>query len=647
MYRSLLAFCLATTLMAQAPSGHTPEISVYGGKGFLSKFAWKYLPQDMPHTQFSNSNRLDALMRAGNIYLSLQDAIALALENNLDIEIHRYDRKDAETDILRASAGQLLRFQSNAARAGLNSATSGVLAGVGALGGSGGGGGGGNTGILSGFTVQAVGTGIPDLETYAFAGWSGVHETRILTTENITGTNYLVTSGRALNYGVRKQFITGTTVQLDMAQQSQAQNAPANLYNPNFNGNLELFISQPLLRGFGLALNRRVIVQARNNLKVADLNFKGQVIATVKNVIDLYWDLVSLNDNVRFKQKSLDINKKLYEDNRKRAAIGAIAPIDIIQAEAAVQTAELDLAQAKTQLAQQELIVKSALTRTGVDSISIMDARIVPTDSIQVPTVEPIQPIQDMVSEALENRVELIESAINMENSRILMKGVKNAMLPSLGISADFQNNALAGAPNAIPIPVLPNGQPLLVRGNPNPTFVGNWGTVFSQVLSRKYPTYSLSFNFNVPLSNAAGRADMIKNQLDYRKAEINQKQAENRVRMDVVNSRVVAAQARAAYDTAVKARQLVEQTFAGTTRKYELGKATFTDVELIQRNVVTSQAAEVSALNSLVRARNNMDQVLGRTLLVNNVDLEEAYEGKVKRPPSIPVENAASQGRQ
>src|SRR5262245_111949 len=175
MFRSLVALCLAGALLAQTPVGSTPEVKAYSGKGFVSRFAWKYLPQNMPHTQFVNSNRLDTMMRAGNIYLSLQDAIALALENNLDIEIHRYDRKDAETDVLRASAGQLLRFQSNPARAGFSSAASGVLAGIGALGG-GGAGGGGNSGILSGFTIQAAGAGIPNLEPYAFVGWSAAHD---------------------------------------------------------------------------------------------------------------------------------------------------------------------------------------------------------------------------------------------------------------------------------------------------------------------------------------------------------------------------------------------------------------------------------------------------------------------------------------
>jgi outer membrane protein len=634
--RFLLLVSVAGALMAQDIS-RTPDVKGYHGQRFWSSYAARYLPRDMPHTEFVNSTRIESLMRAGNIYLSLADAIALALENNLDIEYHRYDRKQAETDQLRASAGQLLRFSSNPARAGFNSAASGVLGGLGALGG-GGGGTGGNSSILSGFSIQAAGTGIPDLETYAFAGWQAAHDTRILTSDTATGTNYIVSSARSANYGVRRSFLTGTTVQLDMAQQSLFQNAPANTYNPSLNGNLELSISQNLLRGFGLGVNRRAIVQARNNVKVADLNFKQQVIATVKNVTDLYWDFVSLNDNVRFKQRSLEITRKMYEDNRKRAAIGAVAPIDIIQAEAGVQTAELDLRQARTQLSQQELILKSALTRTGVDSVELMEAHIIATDSIQVPAVEAIRPIQDLIAEALSSRPELQEGAISMENNRLSAKGTQSAMLPSLAVNADFQNSALAGTANALAIPILANGTPLVVRSEANPTFLGNWGSIFNQVLSRKYPSYSVSFSLSVPLSNAAARADMIKTQLDYRQAEINQKQSENRVRMDVVNARIVLEQARAAYETAVKARQLQEQTFAGTQRKYELGKATFLDVNVVQREVVTAQSAEVQALNSLVKARSNMDQSLGRTLEVNSVDLEEAYSGRVRRPAVLPA---------
>jgi outer membrane protein TolC len=615
----------------------TPDIEGYHGQSFWSKFTRTYLPIDVTHTQFVNSGRLDSLMRSGNIYLSLQDAIALALENNLDIEYHRYDRRQAETDQLRASAGQLLRFSGGGIRTGFNSASSGVLAGTSSL--SGGGSGGGQNGILSGFSIQAAGSSIPNLEPLAFVSWQASHQTRPLTSSVSTGTSYLVSSAHSLSYGIQKSFLTGTKVTVDLSQQSLAQNAPANSYNPSLTGNAEISISQPLLQGFGMATNRRAITIAKNNLSVADLNFRMQVIATVKNVIDLYWDLVTLNDNVRAKQRSLDISQKLYDDNRKRLGIGAIAPIDIVQAEAGVQTAQLDLRQASAQVLQQELILKSALTRTGVDSVTVMDAHVIPTDSIKVPEAEAIRPIQDMVTEALANRVELRVSQINMENSRINMKGVKNAMRPGLDVFVDLQNNSLAGTVNNLAIPNGPDGLPLFSRADANPYFLGNWGTVFSQLLGRNFPTYSAGFNLNIPLTNSAARADMIKNQLDYRQAEIDAKQAENSVRLNVVNARISLEQAHAAYETAVKARKLQEQTFAGTQRKYELGTATFTDVALLQRDVVTGQAAENNALNSYIKARNNLDQVLGQLLEVNSIDIQEAYKGKVSRQPNaLPV---------
>lgn len=646
----LIGTTLVTIIQAQqnlSVQTQTPEVTSYEGTRAWSGLAKKYLPTSQPHTNFVNSSRLESLMRAGNIYLSLQDAIALALENNLDIEYHRYDRRQAETDQLRASAGQLLRFSGGGIRAGFSSAASGVLSGTTSLGGSGGSGGGQN-GILSGFSIQAAGSSIPNLEPLAFVSWQASHNTRILTSSFATGTNYLVSSAHTLDYGIQKSFITGTQVTFNVFQQSLAQNAPANQYNPSLNGSADLTIRQPLLQGFGVETNRRAITIAKNNLSVADLNFKAQVIATVKNVADLYWDLVSLNDNLKAKQRALEIAQKLYGDNRKRLTIGAIAPIDIVQAEAGVETSQLDLRQAQAQAQQQELILKSALTRTGVDSVTVMDARLIPTDAIQVPETEAIQPIQDLVAEAFANRPELKVSQINMENTRINMKGVKNAMRPGLDVFVDLQNNALAGSPNTIAIPTGPDGQPLLTRADPNAYFIGNWGSIASQVLGRNFPNYSIGFNLNVPLRNTAARADMIKNQLDYRQAEIDVKQAENSVRLNVVNARISLAQARASYETAVKARKLQEQTFTGTRRKYELGTASFTDVVLLQRDVVTSQTAETNALNGYIKARNNMDLVLGRLLETNHVDLQEAYQGKVQRTPDrLPVLDQAGQTKQ
>jgi outer membrane protein len=632
----LFVSIVAAAVAADTDWARTPEVKPYTGHGPFSGLARKYLPEPEPPVSFANSNRLDSLMRAGHIYLSLQDAIALALENSLDIEYHRYsDRRQAEADLLRAKAGQLLRFNPTGILSGFSSSSAGALGAVNAIGNLGGGSSssGGQTSVLSGFTIQSAGSNVPNLDPTFFVSGSSAHVSSPQTNSFVIGTNSLVSSGKTLGFGIDKGFLTGTHVQLSTGYQSLYQNSPLNDINPSISGNSSINITQPLLQGFGWAVNSRYIRIAKNNIELSDLNFKAQVIATVKNVCDLYWDLVSFGNDLRVKQQALEISQKLYEDNKKRVAHGAIAPIDIVQAEAQVETAKLDHSNSESQVLQQEMILKAALTRGGVDNLAVSDARIVPTDSIRLPDSERIEPLQDMVAEALAHRPELKETLISLENSRLTMLGVKNAMRPTLNAYATFTNHALAGQINTVT--VQNGGQSFAPTHNVSPFFVGGYGTFFSQILSRNFPDYSVGFNFNVPLRNSSNRADMIKAQLDLREAQIQQKQQENSIKLAVVNGRIALAQARTAYETAVKARALQEQTFAGTRRKYELGTASFLDVVLVQRDVVNAQSSEVNALRNYSAARNNLNLVLGRMLDANHVDIEQAVTGKVKHPPS------------
>jgi outer membrane protein TolC len=420
-------------------------------------------------------------------------------------------------------------------------------------------------------------------------------------------------------------------VQLSTGYQSLFQNSPVNDINPSINGAANLQIVQPLLQGFGWANNSRYIHIAKNNIELSDLSFKAQVIATVKNVADLYWDLVSFHSDLKVKLQAVELAQKLYDDNKKRVTLGVIAPIDIVQAEAQVETAKLDYATSEAQVLQQEMILKAALTRGGVDNLAVVDARIVPTEPIHMRDTETIEPLQDMVSEALAHRPELKETLINLENSRLTMQGVKNAMMPSLNAYVNLTNHGLSGQINTVPVP--PNASQFVsVNHNPSSLFVGGYGTFFAQLLSRNFPDYSIGFNLNVPLSNNSARADMIKAQLDLRQAQIQARQQENSIKLAVVNARIALEQSRRAYETAVKARKLQEQTFAGTRRKYELGTASFLDVVVVQRDVVTSQSSEVNALRSYVSSRTNLDLVLGRVLDTYNVDIREAAAGKVRR---------------
>ena len=338
--------------------------------------------------------------------MSLRDAIALALENNLDIESSRYAPKLALADLERASAGQLLRNVNSSISAGPSSASLGVLAGRpprsitdrAACSAST-----SNNGVLSsGLNVQLAGSSIPNLDPLLFVAGNFSHQSQILTSTQFTGTSALVDSYKTLTYGMSRQsFWTGTQVSLAMSSVfDYNQNATTALFNPYDSANLGLTITQPLLNGFGLAVNQRAYHKARNNLKANDLQFKNQVITTVAGVVNLYWDLVTFDNDLKIKQQTLDLDSKLYEDNKRRAELGAIAPIDIIQAEADMKAAEQDVIAQESQVLQQEMILKNYLTRGGLDNPIVSVARIVPTDHIEMPAQEQIQPVQDMETES-------------------------------------------------------------------------------------------------------------------------------------------------------------------------------------------------------------------------------------------------------
>ncbi|MFB3826231.1 MAG: TolC family protein [Bryobacteraceae bacterium] len=647
MRKVLSPICVLLCLADLTPA-QTPEPKPYNGTGFFSIFKRKYTPRYSAPVDYSNSPRLDKLMRAGRIYLSLEDAIALALENNLDIEYARYYPRLSDTDVLRANAGQLLRnLGTTNVRSGPPSA-SGALAGVSGVSAAGSGAGaGGQGGILSGVSVQLAGSAIPNLDPQFFVGSQVGHGTQILTNSFATGTNYLISNYKYLTYGITKGFLSGTTVRLDTASQNLSQNSPRNDFNPTTSGNLGLQISQRLLQGFGWNLNSRVIRIARNNRKAADLNFKAQVIATVANVVTLYWDLVSYNEILKVRQQALELNQRLYTDNKRRAELGAIAPIDIVQAEAEVAASQQDVTNAETQVLQQEMILKNVLTRSGIDNIAIAEARIVPTTRFQVPEREPVVPVQDLITEAMQRRPEIEQSQISLENSRLSIQGTKNALLPALDVYANFQNNGLAGSMNTLTIDG-PAGQALIAdrQRNLNPFFLGGYGTYLRQVFNRNFPDYNVGFSFSIPIRNSSAQADLIKDQLNFRQQQINDRQMTNNIRVNVINARTALMQARAAYDTSVKARMLQEQTLNGERRKFQLGTSSFLNVVIVQRDATARQAAEVQALNSYMRSKVNLETALGRILDEYKVSIDEAYGGTVKREPSLPIAPTAGNSK-
>jgi outer membrane protein TolC len=299
---------------------------------------------------------------------------------------------------------------------------------------------------------------------------------------------------------------------------------------------------------------------------------------------------------------------------------------------------------------QQEMILKNFLTRTGVDSLTLAQARIVPTDRIHIPDKEEIEPIQDLIAMALARRPEIEQARIGLDNSKLSIQGTRAALRPSLDVAVAFQNNGLAGSVNQVLPVVQPGVDPSLVRPRDprsvDQFFLGGYGTVLSQLLARNFPDYSVSFQLNVPLRNRAAQADLIRDQLSLRRQQIDEQKARNQVRLSVLNAHVALQQARAAHNTSVKARMLSEQTLNGERTKYQLGTSSFLNVLIVQRDLVRAQTAEVSALASYIRARVQLDSVTGQTLERYGVSIAEAITGVVKREPDLLPMLDSSPGR-
>ena len=591
-----------------------------------------YKAPEVPEVDMANSPRLDQLIRAGKLYLSLSDAIALAIENNLDIAYARYGPRIADTDILRTKSGQQLR--------GVQTQISTLSTGQSAAGGGGGAGGGDVSGITGraggvGGGAQGVGdastffgSAVPSLEPTLTGGLDWGHFSNPQTSSFVSGTNTFVFETSNSNIGIQKGFLTGTNVSLDWRNTLNDTNSLRANFDPSLRSNVTLRISQSLLQGFGRSVNSRNIRIAKNNREVSDLAFEAQVIATVTQVQNLYWDLVSFRAEVRSREEDLRLAQKLYEDNKRRVEIGVLAPIEIVRAEAEVASREQDLTLAVTRVQLQETTIKNALSKNGLASPSILDVEIVPTDRIEVPDIEEIQPLQDLMGLALQSRPELAQSRIQLKNQDISLKGVRNAMLPQISIFADLTNNALAGRLNEdfVGFPGIENVV--------SDFFVGGLGTSLSQVLRRNFPDYQIGVRVSFPLKNRRAQADMTATLLERRRADIQLRQQENSIRAEVRDAVIGVQQSRARFTAAEKTRILQERTLDAEQKKFKLGASTIFFVVEAQRDLARARSAAIAAQNNYIKSKVALDRATGKTLGVNNIAIDEAYDGRVSKSP-------------
>ena len=588
--------------------------------GFLTR---PYQQRAVPPVDLNNSPRLEQLIRSGNLYLTARDVVALALENNIDIETQRYGPLLAQEDLRRAQVGGALRNPTTPIAAGPQSVSlAGINVSTSLASGAGVGSSGGITGLIGSLVPQTD----PILALNAVFGHSTYPESNLV----VDQTSYLVQSYQSYSASYSQQFMPGTAINLGFNSARVTVNSPTTLLSPVTTGSLGFNVSQNLLQGWGPAVNNRYIRIARNNMKVTDLQFKQQAITTVAAVLNLYWDLVAFNEDVRLKEEALAAARKLYEDNRKELAAGAVAAIEVTRAQAEIPARQQDVAIAETNVLQQEIVLKNAISRHGIQDPLLESAHLIPLDRTQVPAVEDLAPVRDLVSQAMAQRPDLQQNRMNIQSQGLVLTGDKSELKPSLQAYATFINNGQSGVANPLNV--------AYVNGTPDPFYLGGYGTFLSQLFRRNFPNYSIGFSLTIPIRNRAAQADYATDLLQMRQQQLQLEKAANQVAVDVRNAVIGLQQAHTRYESAVAARQLAQETLDAERKKYEFGKSTNAAVIQAQRDVVSAESEEVQSMANYTHARIALDQALGVTLERNDITMAEATSGRVERKSELPA---------
>ena len=592
-------------------------------QGPLIRFTRPFRARPVPPISLANSGRLESLMHAGNLYLSAQDAVALAIENNLDIEVQRYGPLLAEEVLRRARAGGALRSVGVGVAPGPTSVSlAGVtVTNIGAVGAAG-------EGVSSGGgIVTQLGPPIASFDPTLSILGSAAHMTSPQSNTVLTGTTALIQQVRTFQAQYQQYWDFGMSAQFTYYNQYTNLNSPFFDVNPYTSGYLDLQVTQNLLYGFGSAVNGRNIRVQKNNIKVTNLQFRQQVATTVSSVLNLYWDLVEFWDDVRARQRELAAAQQLLDNNRKQVTAGTLAPIEVTRAEAQVYVSQQDLLVSQTNLLQQETVLKNAISRDGIANSTLLNAHIVPLDSITIPATDQTPPMDQLVEQALANRIEIQQSKLNIDSDKLNLIGIKNALKPTLQLFAELTNNGLTGT-------LTPYGY----EAPGEAYFAGGYGNLLAQMFRRNYPNYSAGIALNIPLRNRAAQSDYVTSELSLRQSELGLQQNINQVRVDVQNAVIGLQQARARYTAAVKARDLQQETLDADQKRLALGASTAYQVVLDQQNLASAESSEVQALANYSHARIGLDQALGRTLEMNHVSFDEALSGTVSRPSQLPA---------
>jgi len=575
-----------------------------------------YKSSTVPPVNLTNSPRLQNLERDGKLYLSLRDAIALALENNLDLAYFRYNFPTAQADLLRTKAGG----QANGVNTSIVQGTQGGLSSSGV-----GGGGGASSGVTaagaSGLVTSTLGEGapIPSFDPSLFLQGFVDHTT--LTQVNTVNYGVPILKANTIEFlsGYSQAYPTGTNFTVTSYGYRQTTNSIFNVLSPQITTGFNLTVNQPLLQGFGLATNERFIHIAKKNLQLTDLAFKAQVIATISQVENIYWDLANAYQDAQIKEHSLAYANEILSDDQKQLQLQNIPAMQVMKDQSAVAAAEGDLTVSKAALRLQELLIKNALTKTITDS-ALAEMPVIPLDLQGTPDPNAAEPIDQLIAEAEKNRPDVSEDQIAMQIAQNNLKTIRNELLPRLSLYGEFIGAGFGGERN--PACALGTGCSTdLPTGFPG---------AFEDTFNYSSPEYQVGFSLNVTLRNRVAKADQFRAVLDYRQKELTYEQQKKYILLDVRNSQYALQQAQARVTAAQKARDLAQRTFDISKQEQKLGAMSTYDTLTNEQALAVSESALVIAQDAFEKTKVDIDRATGTTLDRMGVSLDDAKSGVV-----------------
>jgi outer membrane protein len=628
----LCSVVAASPVWGQAGSVQTVPMGIEPVRPTVPILWRPYTSTTVPPARFSDSGRMQVLIRAGKLYLTLHDAIALALENNIDIENARYNFPLMAWNLERSQAGGTLPgVPSGSSQASSIQNGQGVLGSAAAAGVSFAASRGGSNGTTSNATVSQVGPVTPTFDPTFQESDTYSHRSNPQPFTGLSETSNLVQGLRGYSGTYTQGFATGGSVTASYNDHYVNENAPLDVLNPSSAPGLSFSLQQNLLQGLGIKLNLRNITVARMNLEDAPLNFKTQVASVVVNVLNSYYALVADYEDVRAKQSAHDTGQRFLDESKRRFDLGALAQLDVTTAENQVASSRLSLVNSQSAVATDQVRLKNLISRTGPGNALLSNVEIIPVDQLVIPSTDDIPPVKDLVQTALNNRSDLIVERGNVKSAEISALGTINGLLPSAGILASRSTAGLSGNPKVVNL--APG-----ISFTSDPYFKGGIGTALGQVLRQDFPSESVGFFAAIQIYDRAALADHAIDQLSLRQQQLMTAKDMNQAHVDVTNSVVALHQARARYDAAVQGRILQEQLLDAEEKKFSLGASFPYNVIVEQRDLAAAQSAELAARVQYQGARIALDQTIGATLEVNHIDLVDVEKGAIPGASQLPA---------